>query len=202
MNRPGENYQETHKKPKNKQEIFLHLLPIVGLALFFLGFTEFTKDVLLQLIGRFSMYLLQILAVVLTVFLILILCRDIKGLFFTKNEDNHFLGEIDQVVFDIGQELINFWTPCLFLVALLLNKPAVLISYFTQLGSIFKNLSLIPLGVLTLVIIYDVIKSLRYFMKWFNRNWLDINVQTDLPETSLLDDVKKETKNLLDDNDC
>ena len=35
MNRPGENYQETHKKPKNKQEIFLHLLPIVGLALFF-----------------------------------------------------------------------------------------------------------------------------------------------------------------------
>ena len=39
-------------------------------------------------------------------------------------------------------------------------------------------------------------------MKWFNRNWLDINVQKDLPETSLLDDVKKETKNLLDDNDC
>ena len=95
-------------------------------------------------------------------------------------------------------KFVSYGVPTVLLLAVLSHPSADIVHYFSQLGSITTNLSFLPLGVLTSAIFWDSLVALSYFIKIFYKNYLDINAQKDLDDVSFLDDIKSETKQLLE----
>ena len=115
-----------------------------------------------------------------------------------KGQRKRSLKKLTQAVRKLTLKFVSYGVPTVLLLAVLSHPSADIVHYFSQLGSITTNLSFLPLGVLTSAIFWDSLVALSYFIKIFYKNYLDINAQKDLDDVSFLDDIKSETKQLLE----